>query len=283
MQMSLRKIKLTVNGSQTSDGAGVQLTRIIGSEELNMHDPFLLLDEFKSVNPGDYIGGFPDHPHRGFETVTYMLAGKIKHKDNTGHEGIINTGGVQWMTAGKGVIHSEFPEQEDGLLWGIQLWINLSASKKMTEPNYQEFDKKSIPEEIREPGILVRVISGKTSKDTKGPIKNIQSQQNMFIIELNKHAQFIEPIAADLNAILFVIDGTLTIVNDDDEQELAQGMLAVLDEGDELCISTQSSSAKCLLISAPPLNEPVFRGGPFVMNSREEIIQASHDYEMGKF
>ena len=281
--MTLRSIKQQIHGLPTSDGAGVQLTRLIGSPKLNMHDPFLLLDEFKSSNTNDYIGGFPDHPHRGFETVTYMIAGKIRHKDNAGHEGVISPGGVQWMTAGKGVIHSEYPEQENGLLWGIQLWINLPASKKMIEPNYQEYDKDSIPEESRDSGVLVKVISGTTSRNTKGPINNIQSQQNLFIIELDKQAEFREPIAANLNALLFVYEGELMIESNNGTQKLSKGMLTVLDDGDELIITTTTSSAKCMLMSAPPLNEAVARGGPFVMNTRAEIIQASRDYESGKF
>jgi hypothetical protein len=242
-----------------------------------------LLDEFKSLNADDYIGGFPDHPHRGFETVTYMIEGKIRHKDNAGHEGVIESGGVQWMTAGKGVIHSEFPEQEDGLLWGIQLWINLPASEKMTEPRYQEHNKDSIPEEHRENGALVKVISGITSLNTKGPINNIQSQQNLFIIELEKQSEFNEPLVENLNAIIYVFDGELNIVSDNENQKLSQGMLAVFAEGDEIKLSTNDSTVRCLLVSAPPLNEPVVRGGPFVMNSKEEIRQANRDYESGTF
>ncbi len=281
--MILRNVKKQIKGLPTADGAGVQLTRIIGSPELNMHDPFLLLDEFKSVNADDYIGGFPDHPHRGFETVTYMIAGKIRHKDNAGHEGVIGPGGVQWMTAGKGVIHSEFPEQEDGLLWGMQLWINLPASKKMTEPRYQEYAKESIPVENRDNGVSINVVSGTTSFNTKGPINNIQNQQNLFVIEMSKQAEFMENIESDLNAVIFVFDGELNIVSNDDIQTLSQGMLAVLGEGDEVKLITEDSTARCLLISAPPLNEPVVRAGPFVMNTRDELMQANYDYQSGKF
>ncbi|MBL1140788.1 MAG: pirin family protein [Proteobacteria bacterium] len=281
--MTLRKIKQQIKGTVTMDGEGVQLTRLIGSSELNMHDPFLLLDEFKSLKPEDYIGGFPDHPHRGFETVTYLIEGKIRHKDNAGHGGVISSGGVQWMTAGKGVIHSEFPEQENGLLWGIQLWINLPASKKMTDPDYQEYDKDSIPVEQRENGALVRVISGTTSQNTKGPITSIENQQNLFIIELEKNAEFKETIASDLNAVLFVFDGEINLFSADGLQTVSQGTLAVLDEGDEIVLSTNNLATRCLLVSAPPLNEPVARGGPFVMNTRAEIMQANHDYETGLF
>jgi quercetin 2,3-dioxygenase len=281
--MGLRSVKKLIKGSPTSDGAGVHLTRLIGSSELNMHDPFLLLDEFKSLKPEDYIGGFPDHPHRGFETVTYMIKGKIRHKDNAGHEGVIESGGVQWMTAGKGVIHSEFPEQENGLLWGIQLWLNLPPSLKMTDPRYQEFDNSSIPEEKRENDVLVKVVSGATSNGTQGPIQHIHTQQNLFVIELGKDAEFNEPVTSDLNSVLFVFDGDLTIVSEKSQQSLSQGMLAVLDDGDQLSLATSQSPARCLLISAPPLNEPVVRAGPFVMNTKAEIKQAYQDYETGMF
>lgn len=281
--MSLRFQSGIHNGITTTDGEGVHLTRIIGSPELNMHDPFLLLDEFKSNNPNDYLGGFPDHPHRGFETVTYMLEGKIRHKDNAGHGGVVSPGGVQWMTAGRGVIHSEFPEQENGLLWGIQLWLNLPAEKKMIEPNYQEFDKNQIPEENRDSGATVKVISGRTSLNTQGPITNIDGEQLFFIIELDKTTEFKEPIATNLDAILYVFDGTLTLNGHQQTCELSKGTLAVLGSGDELYLSTVSTTARCLLVAAKPLNEPVARGGPFVMNTKAEVIQANRDFQAGKF
>ena len=167
-----RKLLRITPGVAASDGDGVKMTRIIGSQELNVLDPFLLLDAFESDNPDDYIGGFPSHPHRGFETVTYLLAGRMRHKDNAGNEGVIEPGGVQWMTAGKGIIHSEMPEQENGLLMGFQLWVNLPASAKMSEPAYQEFPPERVPLEQRQNGTLVRVISGTTSEGTHGPVQN---------------------------------------------------------------------------------------------------------------
>src|SRR5210317_415529 len=168
----VREVVTTTPGVPATDGDGVRMTRIIGSQELNMLDPFLLLDAFESDQPQDYIGGFPSHPHRGFETVTYLLAGRMRHKDSAGNEGVIEPGGVQWMTAGKGIIHSEMPEQEDGLLMGFQLWVNLPASAKMSTPAYQEFPPQGVPLEQRDNGTRIRVISGTTSEGTRGPIQN---------------------------------------------------------------------------------------------------------------
>ena len=168
--LNMRRVSRIVKGMPATDGAGVELTRVIGQPVLPMLDPFLLLDAFRSDKPEDYIAGFPSHPHRGFETVTYLLAGRIRHKDNAGHEGVIEPGGIQWMTAAKGIVHSEMPEQENGVLEGFQLWINLPASHKMDKAAYQEYPAKQIPLELRQAGIEVRVISGVTSKGTKGPV-----------------------------------------------------------------------------------------------------------------
>ncbi len=179
-----RHVVKTVTGEPTTDGAGVNLTRVMGTSDLNMLDPFLLLDDFHSDQPQDYIAGFPDHPHRGFETVTYMLAGHIRHKDNAGHEGVIDAGAVQWMTAGRGIIHSEMPEQKDGLLWGLQLWLNLPASEKMCAPHYQEYNRDEIPVEIRNDNLTLRVITGETSHGTSGPVTGIATQPIYFVIEL---------------------------------------------------------------------------------------------------
>lgn len=187
-----RKITKQVHGTPTSDGAGVHLNRVMGTRELNTLDPFLLLDEFHSDNPDDYIAGFPDHPHRGFATVTYMLAGRIRHKDNAGHEGVIEAGGVQWMTAGSGIIHSEMPEQQDGLLWGFQLWINLPAAEKMTSPHYQELTQQQIPRENRDNGVNIKVIAGSTSLGLSGPVQIVTTQPVYFDITLPSSTEFIE-------------------------------------------------------------------------------------------
>lgn len=279
---SALKIIKKVTGRATSDGAGVNLTRIMGTPELNMLDPFLLLDEFQSDKADDYIAGFPDHPHRGFETVTYMLAGKIRHKDNAGHEGVIEPGGIQWMTAGRGIIHSEMPEQEDGLLWGFQLWINLPATQKMTEPRYQEFSKDEVPSETRDGNVMVRVITGETSMGTEGPVKNIATNPVYLDIRLPAGTEFSEPVATSNNKFIYVYSGSLNLPDTDNRiMKLETGDLAVLGQGEILCITSGTSGANFLFLSALPLNEPVARGGPFVMNTRDEIEQAVRDYQEG--
>lgn len=275
----IREIKQIVNGIKASDGDGVQLTRIIGSPYLNMLDPFLLLDAFGSDKPQDYIGGFPSHPHRGFETVTYMLAGKMRHKDSAGNEGVIEAGGVQWMTAGSGIIHSEMPEQEEGLLAGFQLWVNLPKSHKMTKPKYQEKIAADIPEETRK-GSRLQVIAGMTKNSTKGIIKNDLIEPIYWDIELEANSQFEEIIKQTHNAFIYLIKGSITIGSAN--KTLTKGQLAVLEHGDEILIQSELAS-RFLLIAGKPLNEPVERAGPFVMNTREELNQAFADYQSGRF
>lgn len=275
---SNRSIKRIVVGQETSDGAGVRLTRVIGGPQLPQFDPFLLLDHFVSDNPGDYIGGFPPHPHRGFETVTYLLAGKVEHRDNAGHTGILETGGVQWMTAGRGVIHSEMPQQEDGLLSGFQLWVNLPASRKMIDPRYQEFDSQAIPLEERDDGARVRVVAGRTSHHTQGPVTELVTPALFFDIELPADSRFIEPLAKAYNGFVYLIEGTISI----DGTTLERGRLAVLDQGERIEIVAQAPS-RLLLVAGQPLNEPIARRGPFVMNTEAELHQAFNDYQEGRF
>jgi len=279
-----RKVSQTVTGVPTSEGAGVNLTRVMGIKELSELDPFLLLDEFHSDKPDDYIAGFPDHPHRGFETVTYMIAGRIRHKDNAGHEGVINPGDVQWMTAGRGIIHSEMPEQENGLLWGFQIWINLPASKKMQAPNYQEFDQDELPLEVRDGNVTLHVIAGETSQGTVSPVKNIATQTIYFNISMPPNTELAEPVAIGLNSFIYVYVGSITITNNKDiNTTIKKGTLAVLDDGDGILIKANNTGAKLILLAAQPINEPIVRGGPFVMNTRDEIQQAFTDLEQGRF
>lgn len=280
-----RKASRIVTGIPTTDGGGVHLNRVMGTHYFNMLDPFLLLDEFHSDKSQDYIAGFPDHPHRGFETVTYMLAGRIRHKDNAGHEGVVEAGGIQWMSAGKGIIHSEMPEQDNGLMWGFQLWINLPAAEKMSQPRYQEFNSEQIPREIRDGNIIVRVITGTTSLGTQGPVNNVATHPLYLNIELPPDTEFTEPVDISHNAFIYVYTGELHVINSDKSEEpvIKQGSLAILDNGDGIYLKAASSGAKCLLVSALPLNEPVVRSGPFVMNTREEINQAIQDYQQGLF
>lgn len=279
-----RRIAQQVTGIDTSDGAGVRLKRIIGTNELNVLDPFLLLDEFLSDNPQDYIAGFPDHPHRGFETVTYMLAGRLRHRDNAGHEGVIESGGVQWMTAARGIIHSEMPEQLDGLMWGFQLWINLPAEEKMNKPGYREFTQQQIPCEERANGIRIKVIAGTTSSGTSGPVLNVSTRPVFFDITLPPSTELVEKLPDDFNAFIFVYNGEVTVTSDDQQSiNAGKGTLSIIDNGDGIRLKSSSDGANILLIAARPLNEPIVRAGPFVMNTREQISRAFADYNQGRF
>ena len=279
-QAAIREVVATTPGVPATDGDGVRMTRVIGSPELNMLDPFLLLDAFESDQPQDYIGGFPSHPHRGFETVTYLLAGRMRHKDNAGNEGVIEPGGVQWMTAGKGIIHSEMPEQENGLLMGFQLWVNLPAKAKMSEPGYQEYPPAETPLEVRENGTEVRVIAGTTSEGTTGVVKNEFVYPTYLDVSLPAGQSFTQTVNVSDNTFLFVIDGE--VETGMQGTSLGRRMLGILGEGEKVTVKT-ASGARFLLVSAQPLNEPVARGGPFVMNTKEEIMQAFDDYRHNRF
>jgi len=276
-----RELADTTPGMPATDGDGVRMTRVIGTQELNMLDPFLLLDAFESDQPQDYIGGFPSHPHRGFETVTYLLAGRMRHKDNAGNEGVIVPGGVQWMTAGKGIVHSEMPEQEDGLLMGFQLWVNLPAKAKMSEPAYQEFPPEDTPLEQREDGTQIRVIAGTTSEGTVGVVNNSYVRPTYLDVSLPAGRSFNQRVNAGDNSFLFVIDGDAEV--GEQGGNLGRRMLGILGEGDRITVKAGADGARFLLVSAQPLNEPVARGGPFVMNTKEEITQAFDDYRHNRF
>lgn len=275
-----RELTLVTSGQPCSDGADVQLTRLIGNDKLNMLDPFLLLDVFQSDKPQDYLGGFPSHPHRGFETVTYMLAGHMRHKDNTGNEGVISANGVQWMTAGRGIIHSEMPEQESGLLKGLQLWVNLPKAHKMTAPHYQDFPAEKITSEKRQDGGEIKVISGKTNKGTSGVIINNYVQPTYLHVTLPEDASFEQSIAAEQNAFIYMITGSLQIGKT--KKELQENQLGVLSTGSKVKINTVTA-ASFILVCATPLNEPVARGGPFVMNTNVEVMQAFSDLQNNRF
>jgi hypothetical protein len=274
----VRPIIQTVTGMAASDGAGVRLNRVLGQPALDMLDPFLMLDEFKSDRAEDYIAGFPDHPHRGFETVTYMLAGRMRHGDNKGHEGVIEAGGVQWMTAGRGIVHSEMPEQEEGLMWGFQLWINLPAAEKMKPAAYQEFDRGAIPSEGRDAGCVVRVVAGRTETGTTGPVGGITTAPLLLDIDLAAGGRFEEDVPAASNAFVYVYEGAATALDGDGATvSFEAGTLGVLGDGDIVGIDGGATGAKLLLLAARPLGEPVARYGPFVMNTREEIMTAFED------
>jgi len=277
---AVRELVHATPGVPASDGDGVRMTRIIGTPELNMLDPFLLLDAFGSDQPQDYIGGFPSHPHRGFETVTYLLAGRMRHKDNAGNEGVIEPGGVQWMTAGRGIVHSEMPEQENGLLMGFQLWVNLPARAKMTAPGYQEYPPAGVPLEQRQDGTQVRVVAGTTSAGTTGAVKNDWVKPTYLDVTLPAGLEFDQAVGAADNTFVYVIEGELLV--GERRRPLASRTLGILGTGNRVAVST-SAGARFLLVSAQPLNEPVARGGPFVMNTRDEIVQAFDDYRHNRF
>jgi len=283
-KLMLRSVSRVVKGMPATDGAGVELTRVIGQPVLPMLDPFLLLDAFRSDKPEDYIAGFPPHPHRGFETVTYLLAGRMRHKDNAGHEGVIEPGGIQWMTAGKGIVHSEMPEQENGMLEGFQLWINLPASHKMDTAAYQEYPAEQIPLESRQAGIEVRVISGVTSKGTKGPVVQPLTEPLYLDVQVPAGQNYFEALPEAHNAFLYVIHGSVSLENEDGETiPLGRDDLGVLTQGDAVSLQAGQEDARFLVVAGKPLREPVARGGPFVMNTSAEVQQAFEDYKQGEF
>tara|TARA_R110002167_G_scaffold19055_5_gene70704 strand:+ start:7423 stop:8283 length:861 start_codon:yes stop_codon:yes gene_type:complete len=279
-KQTMRELTSIFKGQLGSDGDGVKLTRLIGNQDLNMLDPFLLLDLFESDQPNDYIGGFPDHPHRGFETVTYILAGKMRHKDNAGNEGVISANGVQWMTAGKGIVHSEMPEQESGLLKGFQLWVNLPKTHKMTEPAYQEFPEDKLAMEYGDDGSEIRVISGKTNNGTKGPVINTHVTPTYMDVNLPAGTSFGQNLPMGDNTFIFVIKGCVSVGNT--YQQLQQNQLGILSQGNSVSITASSVTSQFLLVSGKPLNEPVIRGGPFVMNTKAEVMQAFSDFQNNK-
>ena len=271
----IRKLR----GQATSDGAGVKLTRIIGTQMLDYLDPFLLLDEFRSDDPGDYIAGFPEHPHRGFETVTYMLAGRMRHRDNQGNEGLLKAGSIQWMTAGRGIVHSEMPEQEDGLMWGFQLWVNLPAREKMKAPGYQDIQPEAVPV-IKNEGTKVRVLAGEYQGAT-GPVKGVPVSPLYLDVELARQGAGAE-IALPLghSAFVYVFEGEIETGHP--PEVLQRGELAVLSEGDLLAVTTREHG-RFIVVAGKPIGEPVARHGPFVMNTPDEIRTAFEDYQSGRF
>lgn len=270
-----RQLTQIVEGLPASDGAGVELMRVIGQPRLRELDPFLMLDHFHSDRPDDYIAGFPPHPHRGFETVSYLLAGRMRHKDSNGHEGVIEAGGIQWMTAGRGIIHSEMPEQEDGLLSGFQLWINLPARHKMTPAAYQEYPADQLPIENRGDGTTVKVICGYTSQGTKAPVQQPLTDARFMDVTLPAGGVFRETLGTDDTVIVYGVEGLIDVGAEG--KPLASGQLGVLEHGNEVSV-TSSAPARFLLIAGKPLNEPIARGGPFVMNTEAEVQQAFDDY-----
>jgi hypothetical protein len=279
-KLQSRGIERIVEGIATSDGAGVKLTRVLTGKLQHRLDPFLMLDAFSSDDPDDYIAGFPDHPHRGFETVTYMLSGRMRHKDSAGHEGLLENGGVQWMTAGRGVIHSEIPEQEDGVMEGFQLWLNLPAQRKMSEPWYRDFASESIPEYVTPENVTVRVIAG-TSNGVAGAVTRDGTEPLYLDVHLPAGAEFSTTLPATHNAFIYVYRGAVNI----GDKTVASRRIGILDNAPEAdgVTLTATEGARLILVAGKPLHEPIVQYGPFVMNTQQEIHQALADFGSGHF
>ena len=279
-----RRVERMVTGQPTSDGAGVKLTRLLTQDLQQRLDPFLMLDNFASDDPNDYGAGFPNHPHRGFETVTYMISGRMRHRDSAGHEGLLQNGGVQWMTAGRGLIHSELPEQEEGAMEGFQLWLNLPASDKMRTPWYRDIQSAEIPEVRTPQGVTVRVIAG-ASHGVAGSVQREVTLPLYLDVHLPAGAGFEQPLPADHNAFVCVYRGTLEVLDaQGGAQSVPRGRMAILaNGGDGVRVRAGTNEpARALLIGGRPLREPIAQYGPFVMNTREQLIQAVEDFNNGR-
>jgi redox-sensitive bicupin YhaK (pirin superfamily) len=269
-----------VNGIETSDGAGVKLTRILTQDLQRRLDPFLMLDAFGSDDPDDYIAGFPDHPHRGFETVTYMIAGRMLHRDSAGHQGLLENGGVQWMTAGRGVIHSEIPQQEDGVMEGFQLWLNLPSSAKLCEPWYCDFNASDLPRFTTSDGIEVIVIAGH-SHGWAGAVERPGTEPVYLDLHLPARTRFQQRLPSEHNAFVQVYRGSVKVSGTSiDTRRMA--ILTNNSQADGVVIEAGDQPARALLISGRPLREPIAQYGPFVMNTQQELHQAIADYRSGR-
>lgn len=279
---TLARIVRKIRGRATSDGAGVKLTRVIGGQDLPDLDPFLLLDEFGTDRAEDYLAGFPSHPHRGFETVTYMLDGRMRHKDNHGNEGLLTPGSVQWMTAGRGLVHSEMPEQESGRMRGFQLWVNLPARDKMTDPKYQEFAPEFIPVTTPAPGVQVKVIAGKVG-EVVGPIAQPATDPVYLDIALESGKSWEYALPEGHNAFAYVFEGAVTLGEGEEGRPLETQEMAVLGGGELLQLRAGNKPVRLIVVAGRPLREPVMRHGPFVMNTKQELMQAFVDFQEGRF
>jgi redox-sensitive bicupin YhaK (pirin superfamily) len=274
--MSLRRVSRMLRAAVLTEGAGVRVHRTLGTPGLRHLDPFLLLDYFSSADPQDYAAGFPDHPHRGFVTLTYMLDGHMLHRDSLGNRGDLRSGGAQWMKAASGVIHSEMPQQTDGLMRGFQLWINLPAAEKMSDPAYQEVPPESIPQ-IEESGVRVRLLSGEYA-GRRGPIEDPHTQVEYLDVSLGPGRSFVRPLDSELAAFLYAFEGDGRVA----EEPLPGHHLAVLGGGDDVRVAAGADGCRFILVAGRPLGIPIVQYGPFVMSTREEIEQALADYRDGR-
>lgn len=275
-----REVVRVVRGQATSDGNGVRLTRVIGTASLQDLDPFLMMDEFGSDEAADYIGGFPNHPHRGFETVTYMLEGRMRHGDNQGNTGLLGPGSVQWMTAGRGIVHSEMPEQDHGRMRGFQLWVNLPGREKMGAPGYQDIAPERVPLVERKDGVSVRVLAGQFEGKT-GPA-TAQSTQPLYLdVRLPANTSVTIPVTSGHNAFVYAFEGRVEVGAD--RKELVRGDLGVLTTDGDVTVRAAEVPTSVIVVAGRPIGEPVVKYGPFVMNTRAEIVQAVEDYNAGRF
>lgn len=281
--MSTRRIVFTTKGMPATDGAGVKLTRMLGTQELPDLDPFLMLDHFRSDNADDYLAGFPDHPHRGFETVTIMKVGSMRHRDSRGHEGVVAPGGIQWMTTGSGLIHSELPEQTEGQMSGFQLWVNLPAAQKMIDPAWFDHPADTVPLEHRD-GAHVRVLAGTTGEGTKGPGQSAAATTDVRLLDihLEPKARFEESLPEGHNAFLAVYGGAIQGTSGSGQVTVTDPSIAILSQGDLLKIQAGEHGADVLLVAGRPIREEIARHGPFVMNTADELRQAFADFQAGK-
>lgn len=284
MQAQPRTVSRLIRPQMVSEGAGVRLQRSIATRTLDYLDPFLLLDHFGSDNPDDYMAGFPMHPHRGIETVTYMLAGAVNHRDSLGNAGSIEDGDVQWMTAGRGIMHEEMPQPRDGRMAGFQLWVNLPAKLKMTQPRYQEIASSAIPEITREDGVKIRVIAG-TAEDTQGAVVEIAADPTYLDVSLPAGHAFTHPIPRGHSAFAYAFEGSgrFGATAEEAGAEVLAPQLVIFGDGDFVEVRTADHPVRFLLVSGKPLGEPIARYGPFVMNTQAEIRQALQDLQDGTF
>lgn len=280
--MRSRGIKRRIAGRDSMDGAGVRIKRSVGASQFARIDPFLMLDNFSSDNPDDYIAGFPAHPHRGFETVTYMIEGRMRHRDHMGNEGILRSGGVQWMTAGRGVIHEEMPEQEEGLMSGFQLWINLPAAEKMKPAAYQNIEPEEVAEFDAAEGVHVRLVAGQLmdigGSSQVGPVNGISRQPLFAEIQMQPNTRYILPVPAELSGFVYLFEGGARLPN----EPLNLAEAAELDGGDQVDLQAGMGGARLLIVAAKAIGEPIAQYGPFVMNTHDEIEQAISDYQANR-
>ncbi len=285
MSAQYRQLQAVYDSQAVTDGDGVKIQRSVTRGQLHTFDPFLLLDEIRSDDAADYIGGFPEHPHRGFETVTYMLEGRMRHRDHMGNEGVLNAGGVQWMSAGRGVLHSEMPEQEQGLLHGFQLWVNLPASEKMSEPQYRDFTAEQIPTVTLDNGTTVKVIAGEirqAQQRIQGAVVGVSTKPDYFDIQLPEQTSIDIGVEENKTVVVYVYEGSVDIGSaQGSHRSLKSQQMGQLRNGNRVRLHS-NAAARFLLLAGAPLDEPIANWGPFVMNTPEQIELAVEDYRHGR-